>query len=47
MSHRVTIILDDDNMKWLRRYQAKRISAEEANISFSRLINDILRDEKR
>ncbi|MCH8916150.1 MAG: hypothetical protein IIA82_09975 [Thaumarchaeota archaeon] len=43
MVNRVTIILDDDNDKKLRLRQAKLIRESSKSVSFSRVINDILR----
>jgi len=43
MTKRVTIMIDDDVDKTVRRKQAKRIETEEISVSFSRVINDELR----
>jgi hypothetical protein len=43
MSKRITIVLDDDNIKKLREKQAKLIKEHAKSISFSRVINDVLR----
>jgi len=43
MSERITIILDDDNIKKLRTIQAKKIKESTKSVSFSRVINDVLR----
>ena len=43
MVNRVTIVLDDDNDKKLRLRQAKLIRESSKSVSFSRVINDILR----
>jgi len=43
MSRRITIVLDDDNIKKLRTIQAKKIRESEKSVSFSRVINDVLR----
>jgi len=43
MGNRVTIVLDDDNDKKLRLRQAKLIRESSKSVSFSRVINDILR----
>ncbi|MCH7967265.1 MAG: hypothetical protein IIB02_07635 [Thaumarchaeota archaeon] len=43
MAKRITIILDDDNIKKLRAIQAKKIKESIKSVSFSRVINDILR----
>ncbi|MCV0409932.1 hypothetical protein [Nitrosopumilus sp.] len=43
MSKRVTIVLQDDVVKKLRDIQAKMIKTESGSVSFSRVINDILK----
>ena len=43
MSKRVTIMLDDDIDTKLRRRQAKIISSETKSVSFSSVINNVLR----
>ncbi len=43
MSERITIILDDGNIKKLRAIQAKKIKESTKSVSFSRVINDVLR----
>ncbi len=43
MSERITIILDNDNIKKLRAIQAKKIKESTKSVSFSRVINDVLR----
>jgi len=43
MSKRVTIILDDDNDKKLRTMQAKEITKSIKSVSYSRIINNVLR----
>ncbi len=47
MSRRITIVLDDDNIKKLRTIQAKKIKESEKSVSFSRVINDVLRKQLR
>jgi len=47
MSRRITIVLDDDNIKKLRTIQAKRIKESDKSVSFSRVINDVLRKNLR
>ena len=44
MSKRVTILLDDDLEKKLRIAQAKLIQKTKAAVSFSKIINEIIRD---
>jgi len=43
MSKRVTIVLHDDLFKKLRIIQSKRISKFTEHVSFSRVINDVIR----
>jgi len=43
MSKRVTIILDNDLDKKLRRIQAKEITKTRKSVSFSETMNNILR----
>jgi len=43
MSKRITIVLDDDNDKKLRAMQAKEITKLVKSVSYSRVINDVLR----
>ena len=43
MSERITIVLDDDLIKKLREKQAKEIQKTLTSVSFSKIINDILR----
>ncbi len=43
MSKRVTIMIDDDVDKKLRLIQAKEISKTQSSVSFSRVINEMLR----
>ncbi len=47
MSRRITIVLDDDNIKKLRTIQAKKIKESDKSVSFSRVINDVLRKKLR
>jgi len=47
MSRRITIVLDDDNIKKLRTIQAKKIKESDKSVSFSRVINDVLRKNLR
>lgn len=42
-SDRVTIMLDKDLAKKLRARQAKEIQSSSSSISFSRVLNDVLR----
>lgn len=44
MKSRITIIIDNDVAKKLRTMQAKKIQKESKNVSFSRVINEILRE---
>lgn len=43
MAKRVTIILDDVNLKKLRTKQAKKIKDTAKPVSFSRIVNETLR----
>ena len=43
MSKRVTIMIDDDLDRKIRLVQAKRIIKEQKAVSFSKVINDIVR----
>jgi len=44
MSKRVTIMLDDDLGKKLRLIQAKAIQSTTSSVSFSNILNKILRN---
>jgi len=43
MAKRITLVLDDDIIKKLRTIQAKRIQTETTAVSFSKVINEILK----
>ena len=43
MSKRVTVILDDDLVKKLREKQAKLIKETVKSVSFSRVLNEVVR----
>lgn len=43
MPQRITILLDDDLVKKLRSLQAKQIKETETSVSFSRILNDVLK----
>ncbi len=43
MTKKVTVTLDEDNIKMLRVIQAKKIRESDRSVSFSRVINDVLR----
>jgi len=43
MSKRVTIVLDDDLVKKLREIQSKLIKESASSVSFSRVLNDVVR----
>lgn len=45
MSKRITIVLDDDLEKKLRSIQAKTIAKTNQSYSFSKVINDILKQK--
>ena len=42
MGERVTIVLDDDVLKKLREFQARRIRESAKSVSFSRIINEVV-----
>ena len=44
MSKKVTIVLDDDLVKKLREKQAKLIKESTKSVSFSKVLNDVLRE---
>jgi len=44
MSIRITIMLDEDLIKKIRLIQSKLIKKRNESISFSRVLNDLLRD---
>ena len=44
MSNRITVVFDDDNIKKLRTLQAKQIAQSPISISFSRVVNNQLRE---
>ena len=43
MGKRITIMLDDDLLKKLHEIQAKQIKKTQKSVSFSRVLNDVLR----
>jgi len=43
MAKRITIILDEDLRKKLHEIQAKQIKKSEKSVSFSRVLNEVLR----
>jgi metal-responsive CopG/Arc/MetJ family transcriptional regulator len=43
MAKRITIILDDDLLKKLDEIQAKQIKQSTKSVSFSRVLNEMLR----
>ncbi len=45
MSHRVTIVIDEDVSKKLHLIQAKQISKTSGSVSFSRVVNTELRKQ--
>ncbi len=44
MSKRVTIMIDDDLDKKMRMLQAKMIQSTTSSVSFSNVLNQVLRD---
>jgi len=45
MSKRVTIMIDDDLEKMIRLIQAKEIAKNIKSVSFSKVLNDVLRKD--
>ncbi|MCH9041456.1 MAG: hypothetical protein IIB80_04775 [Thaumarchaeota archaeon] len=43
MGIRITIVLDEYNAKKLRTLQAKKICKSEKSVSFSKVLNEVLR----
>lgn len=43
MAKRITIMIDEENDKKLRLIQAKQITTSTSSVSYSRVINDVLR----
>jgi predicted transcriptional regulator len=43
MANRITIMLDDDLLKKLHEIQAKQIKASTKSVSFSYILNEVLR----
>jgi predicted transcriptional regulator len=43
LAKRITIILDDDLVKKLHEIQAKQIKQSTKSVSFSRVLNEVLR----
>lgn len=43
MSKRVTIVIDDDNDKFVHQQQARTIKESNSAYSYSRCVNDLLR----
>ena len=43
MSKRITIVMDDDNNNKLRALQAKMIKESGKSVSFSRVINEVIK----
>jgi len=43
MSKRITVVLDDAVVKKLRIVQSKKIAKSERSVSFSSVVNEILR----
>lgn len=44
MGIRVTIVLDENNDKQLRTLQAKKIEASARSVSYSKVINEVLKN---
>ena len=47
MSKRVTIMIDDDLDKKMRMLQAKKIQSTTSSVSFSNVLNQVLRESLR
>lgn len=45
MGTRITLVLDEDILKALRKIQARQISKSETSVSFSRVTNETLRKQ--
>ncbi len=43
MVNRITIVFDNDNLKKLREKQAKLIKDSTKSVSFSRVVNEVVR----
>jgi hypothetical protein len=43
MAKRITIMLDDDLLKKLHEMQAKQIKISAKSVSFSRILNEVVR----
>ena len=43
MAKRITIMLEDDLLKKLHEIQAKQIKKTQKSVSFSRVLNEVLR----
>ena len=44
MSHRVTVMINDELVKKIRTLQAKKIKDSASSVSFSSVLNQLLRD---
>ena len=44
MASRITVIVDDEVLKKLRELQAKKLQASKENVSFSSVVNEILKN---
>jgi len=45
MAKRVTIVLDDETLVKLRKLQAQKIKQTSKAVSFSAIVNDVLRNQ--
>jgi len=45
MKMRTSVVLDGDVVKLLRKRQTKQIVETQGNVSFSRVINDVIREK--
>ena len=47
MAKRITVMIDDENLKKLRNLQSKMIKESNESVSFSRVINKVLKKGRR
>jgi len=47
MSHRVTVVLSDDTIRYLRNKQAKLIKKSTISVSFSAVLNQAVKDSMK
>ena len=44
MKERITVMIENDIVKKLRKYQAEKITRESRNVSLAEVINELLED---